>query len=160
MRTATLRSPGTTCAITAGTEAYRFVTPATLPSVRVARDVVRAVLAATASPLSATLIEDARLCVSDAVTYMIPRILGPLAVEITLLPPHLVVAVGTDNPHGAPVEYGRRPDDHPRLTLLRRLGAASGVTWTWGAGHEVVGKRVWFELHDADAWLPEAVPWP
>ncbi|MFF4156086.1 hypothetical protein [Streptomyces sp. NPDC001678] len=160
MRTAMLRTPDTTRDATAGTEAYRFVTPATPPSVRVARDVVRAVLTATASPPPAALIEDARVCVSDAVTYMIPRILGPLAVEIMLLPPRVVVAVGTDNPEGAPVEYGRRPDDHPRLTLLRRLGAASGVTWTWGAGHQVTGKRVWFELHDADARVPEAVPWP
>ncbi|MEU3353538.1 hypothetical protein [Streptomyces sp. NPDC037389] len=154
MRTATLRSPD---AAYATADSYRFIAPAIPASARVARDVVRAVLLTTTVP--AVLIEDARVCVSDAVTYMIPRLLGPLAVEITLIRPRVVVAVGTDNPQGTPVEYGRRPDDHPRLTLLRRLGAASGVTWTWGAGHHVIGKRVWFELHDAvGARPPEAGP--
>ncbi|WP_171165245.1 hypothetical protein [Streptomyces sp. I05A-00742] len=126
----------------AATPTYRFSLPARATTPRLARDVVRVVLNAD----HATLVDDARLCVSDAVTAVLSGTASPhVHVDVFVDRDRVVLAVlDADRTR----DGRRRPSSGEalRLPLVRRLSAASGVTWEWDAEHRVMGRRVWFAL--------------
>ncbi|MEV4440398.1 ATP-binding protein [Streptomyces sp. NPDC049577] len=104
------------------------------------------------APALALLLDDARVCVSDAVANVVQHArVRTLAVEVTVRPHSLVVAVRDDDTTRLPWARHPGPDDERGrgLMLVRRLSHASGVTWVWD-GLEIVGKRVWFELRDRE----------
>lgn len=129
---------------------YRLVAPAVPTSARLAREFVSAALvAADRRPL----IENARVCVSDAVTNVVQHARVPvLAVEVTVRTEHIVVAVRDDDLRRLPWPRRARADEEGGrgLMLVRRLSHASGVTWVWD-GLDLVGKQVWFELREGVA---------
>ncbi|GAA2707577.1 MULTISPECIES: hypothetical protein [Streptomyces] len=142
MRRTTLSSPSTIDLVTG--ETYRFTVPTAPPTARVARDLLGVVLAGTQPP---GLVDDARVCVSDAVTHMIPRTPDPIDIEVTLRGPDVWVSVGTTSSGGRVKVYEPRSVEGRRcLRIMRSLAAESGETWTWGEGRQLVGKQVWFRL--------------
>ncbi|KJY41443.1 hypothetical protein VR41_12640 [Streptomyces sp. NRRL B-1568] len=123
----------------------KFTVSADWLAPKVARDRIALFLESSGRP---DLVDDARVCVSDAVTYMMPRILGPIAVEATLSASHLAVSVGTDVANQRQGEgQPRTVEGYPRLRLAGRLADESGITWTYSPAHKVICKQVWFKLH-------------
>ncbi|GHG76018.1 ATP-binding protein [Streptomyces griseocarneus] len=128
-------------------EFYELIAPATATTPRLARQFVTGTLEATGHP---ALIDNARVCVSDAVTNVVQHARVPsLSVEVTVRPGWAVIAVRDGDVARRP--YHRRAgaeDEGGRgLALVRGLSYASGVTLAWDGLH-LIGKRVWFELRD------------
>ncbi|MEU3352215.1 ATP-binding protein [Streptomyces sp. NPDC037389] len=130
------------------TATYHLSAPADPTTPRMAREFVTGALEATRHP---TLVENARVCVSDVVTNVVQhaRVNG-LSVEVVAYARHVVVAVCDTDTARRP--YWRRAahadDEHGRgLMLVRALSHASGVSLVWDA-LEVIGKSVWFELRE------------
>ncbi len=133
-------------------ESYRLSAPVSPGTARLAREFVTASLVAADRRL---LIENARICVSDAVTNVVRHARVPeLAVEVTVHAGRVVVAVRDDDPGRPP--WPRQPHsgqgDGKGMALLRRLSHASGVTWVWDE-LTPVGKEVWFELREGGTAL-------
>lgn len=145
-------SPGAVVATT-WQEQYRMAAPTTPATARLARDFVTAALVAAERR---ELIEDARICVSDAVANVVrhARVLE-LSVEMTVDEECVVVAVRDDDPARPPWPRGPRAagEGGRGLGLVRRLAHASGVTWVWD-GLDLVGKKVWFELREGAGGHP------
>ncbi|MBT2382530.1 ATP-binding protein [Streptomyces sp. ISL-11] len=128
-------------------ETYRLVAPTAPTTARLARDFVTAALAAANRRV---LIEEARICVSDAVANVVRQARVPeLTVELTVLPGSVTVAVRDDDPTRPPWprRAGAGEGDGRGLSLVRRIAHASGVTWVWD-GLDLVGKQIWFELRE------------
>ncbi len=126
---------------------YELAAPAHATTPRLARQFVAGTLEATGHP---ALIDDARVCVSDAVTNVVQHARVPtLTVEVTVRAGRATIAVRDDDPGRRP--YRRRPNDDDErgrgLALLHGLAHSSGVTLVWD-GLDIIGKRVWFELRD------------
>ncbi len=126
-------------------DCYRLTIPAAPTAARLAREFVTAALVAADQR---TLIENARICVSDTVANVVRHARVPeLTVELTDLERRVLVAVRDDDPTRLP--WPRQADANDEggrgLALVRRLSHAAGVTWVWD-GLELVGKQVWFEL--------------
>ncbi|MEU1781302.1 ATP-binding protein [Streptomyces abikoensis] len=127
---------------------YELAAPATATTARLARQFVRGTLQATNHP---ALIEDACVCVSDAVANVVQHArVSALSVEVTVRPYRVVVAVRDDDPVRRP--YGRlaaKPGDERGrgFVLMNKLSHAFGVNLVWDGLH-VIGKRVWFELRE------------
>ncbi|MEV4433238.1 ATP-binding protein [Streptomyces sp. NPDC049585] len=126
-------------------ECYRMTVPVAPGTARLAREFVTASLVAVERRL---LIENARICVSDAVAHVVRQgRVREVSVELTVRKGRVVVAVRDDDPGRPPWP---RPEGAGRtsgLALMRRLAHASGVTWVWD-GLSIVGKQVWFELRE------------
>ncbi|MCD9144683.1 ATP-binding protein [Streptomyces albireticuli] len=145
-------SPGVV-AVPVRQESYKMVAPTSPATARLARDFVTAALVAAERRL---LIEDARICVSDAVANVVRCARVPeLSVEMTVNEESVVVAVRDDDPARPPWPRGPRTagEGGRGLGLVRRLAHASGVTWVWD-GLDLVGKRVWFELREGAGGHP------
>ncbi|MBH1935586.1 hypothetical protein I5Q34_15120 [Streptomyces sp. AV19] len=141
MRTAMLDKPRSACS------AYRLTAPAIPATTRLARDFVRGILAPDHSP---ALVEAARICVSDAVTHVVAHATADhLHMDIHLLRPRLLIAVLDDDRTGV-FQRHETPPEAKGLMLIRRLSAASGITWKWDPHHRVGSRRVWFELRTSD----------
>ncbi|GAA2716207.1 MULTISPECIES: ATP-binding protein [Streptomyces] len=126
---------------------YELAAPASLTTPRLARQFVSGTLEATGH---SALIDDACVCVSDAVTNVVQHARVPtVAVEVTVHGrDRATIAVRDGDPVRRPYRRGpARPDDERGrgLALVRDLSHASGVSLIWD-GLDVVGKRVWFEL--------------
>ncbi|MEU3352599.1 ATP-binding protein [Streptomyces sp. NPDC037389] len=140
--------------MTAPVETYLLSAPVAPGTARLAREFVTASLVAAGRwPL----IENAQICVSDAVANVVRHARVPeLVVQVSVHPGRVVVAVRDDDPGRPP--WPRQPyaggGDAKGLALLRRLAHASGVTWVWDELRPV-GKQVWFELREDD---PAPVP--
>ncbi|MGW2370560.1 hypothetical protein ACWCZ5_34285 [Streptomyces sp. NPDC001667] len=123
-------------------DTYRLSAPAAPGTVRIAREFLRAILAATHEP---SLIDAARICVSDAVTSVLPHMSGTVTVDVAARPDRLIVDVGANGRRAhRDVSTAKTPDQ--RFGLLRKLSYRSGVTWTYDGSHRPVYKSVWFEL--------------
>lgn len=133
-----------------GTEFYELTAPASATTPRLARQFVTGTLEATGHP---TLIDDARVCVSDVVTNVVQHARVPsLSVEVAVRPGRAVIAVCDGDVARRPYHRQARVDDEGGrgLALVRGLSHASGVSLDWD-GLDLVGKRVWFELRDGGA---------
>ncbi|MEU5424041.1 hypothetical protein AB0H73_00295 [Streptomyces olivoreticuli] len=145
MSTATLRSPRTTTEYESGCT-YQLTAPAHPATARVAREFVRAVLL---SHDHARLVDNALVCVSDAVAKTHRHAKGPnLSVEVNARTDRVNLYVRDGSLTGAPVPRELRTEDErdPLLTLVRCLSSASGVTWLWNETHRAMTARVWVEL--------------
>ncbi|GAA3044373.1 hypothetical protein GCM10020000_24980 [Streptomyces olivoverticillatus] len=94
------------------------------------------------------LVDDARVCVSDAVANVVLHARVPtLAVEVDVRYGGVTVGVRDDNPTRRPYrrEVGDDDEGGRGLMLVRNLSCAWGVSLVW-EGLAIVGKRVWFEL--------------
>ncbi|MFE0047447.1 ATP-binding protein [Streptomyces albireticuli] len=128
---------------------YRLTAPAAADTVRVAREFVRAILTATEH---SDLIDAARVCVSDAVTAVLPRARdGVVTVEVYVRPGRVIVKAGeASGARRRHRETRTRSEPERGLVLIRKLSHASGVEWARG-GRSCKGagkgfKEVWFEL--------------
>ncbi|MEU4210825.1 ATP-binding protein [Streptomyces sp. NPDC026206] len=131
-------------------EYYQLAAPAVVTTPRIARDFVTAVLSAADR---GRLIDDARVCVSDAVTNVVLHARVPvLAVEMAVHGDRVIVAVRDDDPARRPYRREARADEESGrgLMLVRSLSCESGVTLVWD-GLKVIGKRVWFVLREGMA---------
>ncbi|MEU1821953.1 ATP-binding protein [Streptomyces abikoensis] len=129
---------------------YLLSAPVAPGTARLAREFVTASLVAADRRL---LIENARICVSDAVANVVRHARVPeLAVQVTVDPERVLVAVRDDDPGRPPWPRPPCVGDASGLALLRRLAHASGVRWVWDELRPV-GKQVWFELRQ-DVPLP------
>ncbi|MFI9203605.1 ATP-binding protein [Streptomyces sp. NPDC053048] len=144
------------CIVTAAAppkETYRLIAPVAPGTARLAREFVTASLvAAERQPL----IENARICVSDAVANVVRHARVPeLSVEVTVRAASVIVGVRDDDPGRLPWPAARPHGEcgGRGLTLVRRLSHASGIRWVWDE-LTLVGKQVWFELREGD---PEQV---
>ncbi|WKU42644.1 hypothetical protein Q3V23_00330 [Streptomyces sp. VNUA116] len=142
MSTGTLSNPSTTTDDEG--ESYVITAPATPPAVRVLRDLVRAMLAGTFCELT----DDARLCVSDAVTYILrSKDHGPtVTMWVCLYSTHVTVAV-EDTAGPSRLLYNLSAPDlgaDRQLKLMRRLAYWTGVSRTWDGTRRAT--RVFFEL--------------
>ncbi|MBF6050047.1 hypothetical protein GO001_33555 [Streptomyces sp. NRRL B-1677] len=142
MSTGTLSNPSTTTH-DAG-ESYVITAPAFPPTARVLRDSVRAMLSGTFSELT----DDARLCVSDAVTYILrSKDHGPtVTMCVCLYSTRLTIAV-EDAAAPSRLLYTLSTPDmgaERQLTLMRRLAYWAGVSRTWDGTRRAT--RVFFEL--------------
>ncbi|MEU7163154.1 ATP-binding protein [Streptomyces morookaense] len=146
MSTVMLSSPRTTEYETART--FRLTGPAAPPTVRVAREFVATVLVADGH---SSLVDDARLCVSEVVTNVIEHTLVPrIDVEVTTRDTRAIVAVHDSNSHALPLPREARTDEEAGrgLYILDRLALAWGTLFVWDGRLNITGKRVWFELCD------------
>ncbi|MFG2178888.1 ATP-binding protein [Streptomyces abikoensis] len=137
-------------------ETYLLSAPVAPGTARLAREFVTASLVAADRRL---LIENARICVSDAVANVVRHARVPeLVVQVTVHPERVLVAVRDDDPGRPPwprpPHEGTGGGDVKGLALLRRLAHASGVRWVWDELRPV-GKQVWFELRE-DVPVPAA----
>ncbi|MEV5505928.1 ATP-binding protein [Streptomyces orinoci] len=145
MNPAVLRAPEVTHDDSA--HSYELRAPATLTTPCVARHFVTGVLAASGH---SALADDARICVSDAVTNAVQHAgVQTLRIELTANTNGIVVAVCDDNVRRLPWPRQARDDEESGrgLTLVRGIAHSSGVSWIWDE-LQLVGKRVWFELRD------------
>lgn len=143
MCTATFSSPRTTTTDYVSATTYKLSAPADPATVRIAREFLRAILAAAHER---SLIDAARICVSDAVTGVLPYVTGAVAVEISVRPGFVLVRVGADGGLRAHRDVSTVNAPNQRLVLLRKLSYRSGVTWTWDGSSRPARKSVWFEL--------------
>ncbi|MBT2382037.1 ATP-binding protein [Streptomyces sp. ISL-11] len=134
-------------------DTYQLSAPAVRSSARVVREFVAAALAASGHR---GVIDDARICVSDAVANVVQHANVPvLAVEVIAYWDRVVIAVRDDDLAGQPAPRAARLDDEGGrgLMLIGRLAHRWGVMWLWDEtphpDPEPVGKRVWFELRNA-----------
>ncbi|MFC5722745.1 ATP-binding protein [Streptomyces gamaensis] len=128
---------------------YRLSVPARPATVGLARAFVATVL----EDEHAALVDDARLCVSEVVTNVVTHTQVPsLEVEIAIRAPRVVVSVRDESPLGLPeARCARAAEEHGRgLYLVHVLAARAGVDWECDRHHNIVGKRVWFQLHDSE----------
>lgn len=124
---------------------YRLTAPNTPSAPRVARDMLTGVLRATGHT---SLVDDARVCVSDLVTNVVQHTAVPdVHVDVTVDADRIVVGVGDDDPCGSPRVREPHPDEEGGrgLLLVQRLSHGAGVAWADGDR----AKRVWFELREA-----------
>ncbi|WP_372404903.1 ATP-binding protein [Streptomyces luteireticuli] len=135
-------SPRTTRRGFTSPSTYRVTAPADDAAPRVAREFVRAILARDIPAL----VDDARLCTSDAVTAVLRHTTGAyLHVDVSVLARRVVVSVGDSDRTGVLNRRDLRKETSG-LSLVRRLSAASGVSWSWDAHRRTVITRVWFTL--------------
>lgn len=124
---------------------YRLTAPNTACAPRVARDMLTGVLRATGH---ASLVGDARVCISDLVTNVVQHTAVPhVHVDVTVDADGVVVGVGDDDPGGNPRVRVPGPEEEGGrgLLLVQGLSHDSGVAWADGDR----AKRVWFELREA-----------
>ncbi|GHF50435.1 hypothetical protein GCM10010218_34970 [Streptomyces mashuensis] len=124
---------------------YFLAAPASAATARIAREFVTAILVAAGRE---ALIDDARVCVSDAVTNVVQHArVDALTIEVGVHAHRVVFAVRDDDPGRRPYRRAARSDDERGrgLALVRGLACDSGVALVW-EGLDVVGKRVWFSL--------------
>lgn len=128
-----------------GAGAYCMTAPAVPTTARLAREFVTATLVATDHH---SLIEDARICVSDTVANVVRHArVQELTVEVVVSEGHVRVSVRDDDARRLPWprQPGREEEAGRGLMLVHRLSVASDVDWVWDE-LELVGKKVWFEL--------------
>ncbi|MFH8789635.1 hypothetical protein [Streptomyces roseoverticillatus] len=128
MRTAMLSSPRTTTDDQG--ELYRIAVPATETAIRVARDALQAILRAHPA-----VIEDARVCVSDAIAYVLAETPGHPTVTVTVRLHRTYVAFVIEDSDGPSRNlYHLTPRDlaaAPRLEIIRRMALYTGVSRMW-----------------------------
>ncbi|MCC2280585.1 ATP-binding protein [Streptomyces sp. ET3-23] len=143
MSTSLLNSPRTTEYESAQT--YRLTAPAAVRTVRIAREYAAAVLVAAGHT---ALVDDARVCVSEVTTNVLRHTRVPrIDVEVTIGDARVIIAVHDSNPAALPLPREARTDEEVGrgLYILNSLVCTWGTTFVWD-GHDIVGKRVWFEL--------------
>ncbi|MFI1969412.1 ATP-binding protein [Streptomyces cinnamoneus] len=126
---------------------YELAAPVSVTTPRLARQFVTGALEATGHP---ALIDDARVCVSDAVTNVVQHArVAALSVEVTVCAAHAVIGVRDGDVRRRPyLRQAGAGDERGRgLVLVRGLSYDSGVSLVWD-GLELIGKRVWFELRE------------
>ncbi|WP_367139549.1 MULTISPECIES: hypothetical protein [Streptomyces] len=128
MRTAMLSSPRPTTDDQG--ELYRIAVPATETAVRVARDSLQAILRAHPA-----VIEDARVCVSDAIAYVLAETPEHPRVTVTVCLHRTYVAFVIEDSDGpSRTLYHLTPRDlvaAPRLEIIRRMALSIGVSRLW-----------------------------
>ncbi|MFI9204102.1 ATP-binding protein [Streptomyces sp. NPDC053048] len=127
---------------------HRLSAPADPSTPRLARQFVTGALEATSH---ASLIDNARICVSDAVTNVVQHArVAELSIELTAHADRVVIAVRDADPARPPQHRTARHDDERGrgLALVQALCHAVGMTLTWD-GLTVTGKSFWFELRDS-----------
>ncbi|MBB4892921.1 anti-sigma regulatory factor (Ser/Thr protein kinase) [Streptomyces olivoverticillatus] len=132
---------------TATAEFYELTAPASVTTPRLARQFVTGALQATGH---SGLVDNACICVSDAVTNVIQHARVPtLQVEITTRTGCAVIAVRDGDANRQPYRRQAGTDDERGrgLALVRDLSHSCGVSLVWD-GLNIIGKRVWFELRD------------
>ncbi|PSJ29840.1 hypothetical protein B7P34_04840 [Streptosporangium nondiastaticum] len=133
MSTVTLSSPRTTSSTTHG-KTYCVAVPATRSAVRVARESVRAILARSHPEL----IEDALICVSDAMAYVLDRTPEHpvLTVSVCVHDAFVIFEVEDSDTDARPFSYLGQTDldAEPLLAIMRNSASWYRVARTWN-GH-------------------------
>ncbi|MFF0744226.1 ATP-binding protein [Streptomyces sp. NPDC004111] len=96
------------------------------------------------------LVDDARLCVSEAVTNVVEHTRTPMIVTDVILRERSVgVTVHDTSPYPVPVPHDHHSDAEKGrgLGIIESLSAKWGVTFFSGP---VAGKSVWFLLDEGD----------
>ncbi|MEV4506008.1 hypothetical protein [Streptomyces klenkii] len=129
MSTATLSSPRTTSSNDQG-ELYCIAVPATRSAVRVARESVQAILRPYPE-----LIDDAKVCVSDALAFTLAQTPEHATVTVTVWLRRTYVAFVIEDSDGPSVNlYDLTPRDiatAPMLAITRQRAIYLGVSRVW-----------------------------